>query len=142
MFAGDKFKPAADASYKNLLWENFHVDHNFDIGTKIRWGNKIGTIASWGPFFRVSFDLIIHSHEVERNEEWSSLFNFRAYGSICEYCSFGYHKVPVLHLNNKFGVIMFGNTFIRSGLVPNKFLFKMDTKGEEEVNLHQEGGTY
>ena len=61
MLAGDKSKPAADASYRNLLWENFHVDHRFDIGTKIEQDKEIGKIDSWGPFFRVSFDLIIHS---------------------------------------------------------------------------------
>ena len=68
MFAGDKSKPAADASYRNLLWENFHVDHSFDIGTKIQKRDKeIGTIDSWGPFFRVSFDLIIHSiHPIDK----------------------------------------------------------------------------
>ena len=61
MFAGEKSKPAADASYSNLSWENFHVDHSFDFGTKIQGNKEIGTIDSWGPFFRVSFDLIQHS---------------------------------------------------------------------------------
>ena len=75
MFAGDNFKPAANASYRNLLWENFHVDHSFDIGTKIQKRDKeIGTIDSWGPFFRVSFDLIIHS--IDQNSEWYNVFSF------------------------------------------------------------------
>ena len=102
MFAGDKFKPAADASYRNLFWENFHVDHSFDIGTKIQKYKEIGTIDSWGPFFRVSFDLIIHSL---RQGGWTNLMDFQAYGTICEYCPYGYHTVPVLYLNNMLGFI-------------------------------------
>ena len=66
MFAGDKLKPAANAIYKNLIWENFYVDHSFHIGNKIRGIKEIGTIDSLGPFFRVSFDLIIHS--LRKNE--------------------------------------------------------------------------
>ena len=73
MFAGDKSKPPADASYKNLLWENFHVNHNFNIRTKILRDKEIGTMESWGPFFRVSFDLIIHSL---LEDEWSSVLAF------------------------------------------------------------------
>ena len=73
MFAGDKSKPPADASYKNLLWESFHVNHNFNIRTKILRDKEIGTIESWGPFFRVSFDLIIHSL---LEDEWSSVLAF------------------------------------------------------------------
>ena len=93
VFAGDK-KPAADASYRNLLWENFPVDHSFDIGTKVQNKTKIGTIDSWGPFFRVSFDLMIHSL---LEEGWTSLLAFR--GLCC----------PQAYLDNKFGVIQFGN---------------------------------
>ena len=76
VFAGDNLKPAADASYRNLLWENFHVDDNFDVGTKVQRDKQIGTIDSWGPFFRVSFDLIVHSVPQDRT---SSVLDF-----ICE----------------------------------------------------------
>ena len=106
VFAGDKVKPAANASYRNLLWENFHVDHSFDFGAKIVADKEIGTIDSWGPFFRVSFDLIIHSL---RQEEWSSLLAFRGNGAICDNCKIG-DRVPVLFLNNKDCVIQFSNT--------------------------------
>ena len=125
MFSGDKSKPAADASYRNLIWENFHVDHSFDFGTKIQSNKEIGTIDSWGPFFRVSFDLIIHS--LRHFATWTSLLDFHAYGTICEHCA--YHRVPVLYLNSRFGVIMFGNTFVRSGsdkFLSDKFLFKIE----------------
>ena len=87
MFAGDKVKPAADASYRNLLWENFHVDHSFNIGAKIQENKQIGTIDSWGPFFRVSFDLIIHSFRrdiPEKYDGFSNLFAVRGNGEMNE----------------------------------------------------------
>ena len=62
VFAGDKFKPAADASYRNLVWETFQIDHRLNVGTKVERGKKIAAIDSLGPFFRVSFDLIIHKY--------------------------------------------------------------------------------
>ena len=73
MFAGEKSKPAADASYRNLLWENFYVDSRFNIGTKIQRNKEIGTINIWGPFLRVSFDLIIRSLS---QDEWSNVLAF------------------------------------------------------------------
>ena len=100
MFAGDKFKPAADATYRNLFWENFHVDHSFNIGTKIQRNKEIGTIDSWGPLFRVSFDLIIHSL---LQDVWSSLLAFSANEKICDHCEIA------LFLDNKFGTIQFQN---------------------------------
>ena len=71
VFAGDKFKKAADASYRN-----FDAGPNFNIGSNVRKNNKIGTIESWGPLFRVSLDLIIHSRHQDENYEWSSVLAF------------------------------------------------------------------
>ena len=71
VFAGDKFKKAADASYKN-----FDAGQNFDIGSNVKENNKIGTIESWGPLFRVSLDLIIHSRHQDENYDWSSVLAF------------------------------------------------------------------
>ena len=71
VFAGDRFKKAADASYRN-----FDAGPNFNIGSNVRKNNKIGTIESWGPLFRVSLDLIIHSRHQDENYEWSSVLAF------------------------------------------------------------------
>ena len=72
MFAGDNFKPAADASYRN-----FDVGPNFSIGSNVRKNNEIGTIDSWGPLFRISLDLMIHSY-VEG--KWSNVLSFKLKG--------------------------------------------------------------
>ena len=71
VFAGDKFKKAADASYRN-----FDAGQNFNIGSNVQKNNKIGTIESWGPLFRVSLDLIIHSRHQDENYDWSSVLAF------------------------------------------------------------------
>ena len=105
VFAGDK-KPAADASYRNLLWENFPVDHSFDIGTKVQYDKEIGTIDSWGPFFRVSFDLIIHS--LHPSHPWTSLLSFRGNGAVCNKCEYG-DRVPAIFLDNLRGKIQVSN---------------------------------
>ena len=75
MFAGDNFKPPANSSYRNLSWQRFHVDNSFDIGTRIQRNKEIGTIDTWGPFFRISFDLIIYSNHIT-SDEWSSVLTF------------------------------------------------------------------
>ena len=69
MFAGDNFKPAADASYRN-----FDAGPSFSIRSNVRKNNEIGTIDSWGPLFRISLDLIIHSQDGGR----SSVLTFQS----------------------------------------------------------------
>ena len=130
MLAGDKFKPAADASYRNLLWENFHVDHSFDIGTKIQKDKEIGTIDSWGPLFRVSFDLIIHSF---LQDELSSLLAFTRNGSTCDYCNIG-DAVPALFLHNKYGVIQFSNDIVNQ---KRKLNFKIELNQWYNIIIEQ-----
>ena len=85
VFAGDKFKPAADASYRNLVWETFPIDHRLNVGTKVERGKKIATIDSLGPFFRISFDLIIHSQV----NEWSNVLLFEGLETDYDYAHRG-----------------------------------------------------
>ena len=43
--------------------QNYVIDCYFVfLGTKVKRNTQIGTIKSWGPTFRVSVDLIIHSY--------------------------------------------------------------------------------
>ena len=65
---------------------------------------EIGTIDSWGPVFRISFDLIIHSYKKGKGKKgWSSVLAFekrtyekRGHGSW-EIKSVG--KIPTVDLN-------------------------------------------
>ena len=105
MFAGDDFKQAADASYRN-----FKASPRFPIWSKVRRNNQIGTIDSWGPFFRISFDLIIHSFSRDLTKLGeSSLLAFRGNGATCDKCKIG-DRVPAFFLDNLFRLIMFSNT--------------------------------
>ena len=42
------------------------------LGTKVKKNNQIGTIASWGPTFRVAVDIIVHSAA----PGWTSILRF------------------------------------------------------------------
>ena len=76
----------------------------------------IGVIDGiWGPFFRVSFDLVIHSLS---QDEWSSLLAFRGKGSTCVVCG---EMVPVLFLNNY-------KSLIHISYASNNFHFDTDFK--------------
>jgi len=66
----------ADANYRNLMYETLP-----DFGTvkKINGNNLIGCINSWGPLFRVSFDLKIN--KLVRGDPvwgWSNVIVFKA----------------------------------------------------------------
>ena len=75
MFAGDNYKPAAHASYRNLLWET---------SKNVKKNKEIGVInGTWGPFFRISFNLIIHSYVKGKGKQgWSSVLAFDRKPSI------------------------------------------------------------
>ena len=72
VFAGDKFLPPADVAYRNLTWE-LNVKSDLLSGV-VRMHREIGTIESWGPHFRVSFEMIIKSFEGGR---WTNILSFR-----------------------------------------------------------------
>ena len=59
VFAGDKFKPAADASYRNLVWETFHIDHRLNVGTKVEKGKKIATIDNFVQIKKLLYDQLV-----------------------------------------------------------------------------------
>ena len=42
------------------------------LGTKVKKNKEIGTIASWGPTFRVAVDIIVHT----AGSGWSSIIHF------------------------------------------------------------------
>ena len=71
VFAGDNFYPAADASYRHLVWENI------GLSGAVKRNSEIGTIPSWGPQFRVSFDLKINSLAPG---DWASIIAFKKDG--------------------------------------------------------------
>ena len=80
--------PAADASYKNLVWEN--IKHSLNIGTKVKRNKQIGQIDNWGPLYRVSVDLNIHSKDSKRD---FSILKFSAVNAEIDVLSIHLHRL-------------------------------------------------
>ena len=121
MFAGDKFKPAADASYKN-----FNAGPGFIVGYNTRKNNQIGTIDSWGPFFRVSFDLLIHSYE--NDGDHLSVLAFKGNGGTSDCCENG-DRIPFITVvsSNQELQLSFANSVNQNGNYYFDFYINLNT---------------
>ena len=65
---------------------------------------EIGTIDSWGPLFRVSFDLIIHSYVRGKGRKgWTTVFSFKGNGGKRHCCKHG-DRVPEIALDKNGGL--------------------------------------
>ena len=74
IFAGDYSYPASNASYKNLVWDNLPVPPDFEMPVQTA---TIGNIYTWGPFLRISFNLIVHSHKEGKGKQgWTNVLSF------------------------------------------------------------------
>ena len=122
VFAGDKFKPAADASYKN-----FNAGPGFNIGSNTRKNNQIGTIDSWGPFFHIGFDLIIHSHAHD-DGEYFSVLAFKRNGGTSDCCENG-DRIPVIMVvsSNRELLLSFANSVNKNGNYHLNHNIKLET---------------
>ena len=59
--------------------------------------NKLlGTIDSWGPLYRVSLDLIVHSHS---NTTYSSVLSFKGNGASTDNDNYG-DRIPIIQVGN------------------------------------------
>ena len=56
----------------------------------------LGTIDSWGPLYRVSLDLIIHSHS---NTTYSSVLSFKGNGASTDNDNYG-DRIPIIQVRN------------------------------------------
>ena len=59
--------------------------------------NKLlGTIEGWGPLYRVSLDLIVHSHS---STTYSSVLSFRGNGASTDNDNYG-DRIPIIRVRN------------------------------------------
>ena len=59
--------------------------------------NKLlGTIDSWGPLYRVSLDLIVHSHS---STTYSSVLSFKGNGASTDNDNYG-DRIPIIQVGN------------------------------------------
>ena len=92
VFAGDKFYSPADASYRHLVWENIGPSGDVKRNTEIE------TIPTWGPLFRVSFDLKINSLKSGNKGGWSSVISFKGNEGKKDLGNHG-DRIPAVFMN-------------------------------------------
>ena len=90
--------------------------------------NEIAAInGTWGPFFRVSFDLIIHSHKKGKGKKgWSSVLAFQGLGKS--------EKVPAITVTKK-GVLIFTNSV--NGNKNYKINFNIELNSWYNITIEQ-----
>ena len=115
VFAGDKFLPPADVAYRNLTWE-LNVKSDLLSGV-VRRHNEIGIIESWGPHFRVSFDMKIKSFVAAK---WTNILSFKGNGAKESCCQPG-DRAPAVFLENKERYLVFSNPVNGNGKYSYKF---------------------
>ena len=67
--------------------------------------NEIGTIESWGPHFRVSFEMIIKSFV---GAKWTSILSFKGNGAKGSCCQPG-DRAPAIFLQNNKKYLVFSH---------------------------------
>ena len=74
-------------------------------------GKEIGKIDSWGPLFRISLDLIIHSRV---SNGFSSVLAFKGNGGRSDCCEIG-DRIPAIFLYNPTMTLNFANSVRQNG---------------------------
>jgi len=75
-----------------------------DPTISVQKGNLIAVIPEWGPNFRITFDLNVHSMYSSHSNGWANVLHFTASGKDC--CSIG-DRVPALWTNSKRNYLYF-----------------------------------
>ena len=84
--------------------------------------NEIGTIESWGPHFRVSFEMIIKSFV---GAKWTNILSFKGNGATSDCCQPG-DRAPAVFLQENKKFFVFTNTVNGNG----KYAFHWKKKVE------------
>ena len=71
--------------------------------------HQLATIDEWGPFFKITFDLIIYSNIDSNIDGWSSVLAFRGNGAVDDASNYG-DRVPAIFYNNIEGYLLFANS--------------------------------
>ena len=140
VFAGDKFLPAADVAYNNLTWDIVSEENEEEenevvqktslavsgqaegLSGVVEKDNEIGTIESWGPHFRVSFEMIIKSFV---GAKWTNILSFKGNGATSECCQPG-DRAPAVFLQENKKLLVFSTTVNGNG----KYTFDWNKKVE------------
>ena len=66
---------------------------------------QLATLDTWGPLFRISFDLIVYSNI---DSTWSSVLAFRGNGAVHDRNDYG-DRAPAIFYHNKDGILHIGH---------------------------------
>ena len=102
---------------------------------EIEENKEIGTIDIWGPFFRVSFDLLIHSYE--NDGDHFSVLAFKGNGGTSDCCENG-DRIPFITVvsSNQELQLSFANSVNQNGNY--YFFFNINLKTWYNIIIEQE----
>ena len=83
--------------------EGLDKGENEGLSGVVKKKNKIGTIESWGPHFRVSFEMIIKSFE---GATWTNILSFKGNGVVRQFGQPG-DRDPAVYLETKKKLLLF-----------------------------------
>ena len=98
------------------LDEGSKEGENEGLSGVVKKNKDIGTIESWGPHFRVSFDMKIKSFVAAK---WTNILSFKGNGAKESCCQPG-DRAPAVFLENKERYLVFSNPVNGNG----KYSFK------------------
>ena len=128
VFAGDKFLPPADVTYRNLTWDAVFKteggneeeeskkgeetieeettdgknEKRLSLSGVVKKNTHIGIIPIWGPHFRVSFEIMIKSFT---SDMWTNIFSFK--GDTTSYGKKPKDRAPTVNIESKEKSIVF-----------------------------------
>ena len=91
------------ASEKKMEFYRIEKDENIGLSGDVKKNTEIGKIPTWGPEFRVTFDLKIHSLV---SASWTNVISFKINGGKSNSGKMG-DRIPAIFLNNKKGFLHF-----------------------------------
>ena len=129
--------PPADASIRNLVYENtglylaqsvttaLMIKSSLKLNNLLNWisvgspathNNLIATLPTWGPSYRIAFNLYVHSFRGRnlKSGKWAELLRFSRTNNNC--CAIG-DRIPTI-MTNKGGFIQVGTQI---GNIGNKW---------------------
>ena len=93
VFAGDRFQPAADTVYRNLVWER-------GFSGTFQKDKLLATVPEWGPVFSVSLDVKLNS--LSGKDAWLIQFIEASKDKGLGCCDVG-TRVPAIKIDKREG---------------------------------------
>ena len=72
----------------------------------VKKNREIGRIPSWGPLFRVSFDMKINSYQ---KTKWGSILDFKGNGGTRDCCKHG-DRIPSVQYEKRYKALVFASS--------------------------------